>query len=319
MTSVRLLPGHRSPSGGRYRGQESGNDWGAGPDSGELHTWGAATGPEGEWHAEPEWPNTDEWAAGHRNEGSDPAADKHSRRASGAHRVPVPPAALKGRAAVVAVAAGAVVAAGQAGMASASQQHRSTTDYDAAGQAHQIAPQAASTPAQGQAQQGKAAPAAAGDSQAPQVLNVAPVADMSQFQDILHHGQEYASHLAAKESAKLRPMFVKFANGTFTSGFGGRWGVQHMGVDVSAPIGTPIYAVADGTVISAGPASGFGMWVRLQHDDGTITVYGHVNTATVSVGQRVMAGDQIATVGNRGFSTGPHCHFEVWQNGKDKI
>ncbi|MGY2061520.1 M23 family metallopeptidase, partial [Nocardia gipuzkoensis] len=60
-------------------------------------------------------------------------------------------------------------------------------------------------------------------------------------------------------------------------------------------------------------------WVRLKHDDGTITVYGHVDTAVVSVGQRVMAGDQIATVGNRGFSTGPHCHFEVWLNGVDKI
>ncbi len=70
-------------------------------------------------------------------------------------------------------------------------------------------------------------------------------------------------------------------------------------------------AVADGEVIDSGPASGFGMWVRLKHADGTITVYGHINTSTVTVGQKVMAGDQIATVGNRGFSTGPHLHFEV--------
>ena len=117
----------------------------------------------------------------------------------------------------------------------------------------------------------------------------------------------------------MRPLFTKFAAGNFTSGFGIRWGVQHLGVDVAAPIGTPIYAVADATVLEAGPASGFGMWVRLLHDDGTVTIYGHVDTATVSAGQRVMAGDQIATVGNRGFSTGPHCHFEVWLNGVDKI
>src|SRR5262249_31204404 len=132
-------------------------------------------------------------------------------------------------------------------------------------------------------------------------------------------GRQFAKQRAAHEAALLRPQYVLFAHGNFTSGFGVRWGAMHAGVDIAAPIGTPIYAVADGTVISAGPASGFGMWVRLLHNDGTITVYGQVNTATVSVGQHVKAGDQIATVGNRGYSTGPHCHFEVWQGGVDKI
>ncbi len=61
------------------------------------------------------------------------------------------------------------------------------------------------------------------------------------------------------------------------------------------------------------------MWVRLLHADGTITVYGHINESLVTVGQHVMAGDQIATMGNRGFSTGPHLHFEVHLNGVDKI
>ena len=68
-------------------------------------------------------------------------------------------------------------------------------------------------------------------------------------------------------------------------------------------------------VIDAGPAAGYGAWVKIRHSDGTVTFYGHVNTWTVSVGQRVMAGDQIATIGNRGNSTGPHCHFEVQLNG----
>ncbi|MCM6775144.1 M23 family metallopeptidase [Nocardia sp. CDC159] len=241
-----------------------------------------------------------------RTDGVAGRSNKPGARRSGAHRMPPPPAALKGRAAVVAVAAGAVVAAGQAGMESGGQSPTATTaDYEAAGQVHEIAAQSLSTETEG--------------SPAPQVLNVAPVADLSQFQDILQHGQQFAAELAAQEAAKLRPLFSKFANGTFTSGFGSRWGVQHLGVDVAAPIGTPIYAVEDGTVLDAGPASGFGMWVRLKHDDGTITVYGHVDTATVSVGQRVMAGDQIATVGNRGFSTGPHCHFEVWLPGEHKI
>ncbi|MGW5572915.1 M23 family metallopeptidase [Nocardia thailandica] len=106
------------------------------------------------------------------------------------------------------------------------------------------------------------------------------------------------------------------ARGLFTSGFGSRWGTLHRGIDIAAAIGSPIYAVADGTVIDAGPAQGFGLWVRIRHDDGTITVYGHMYDFFVSVGERVPAGMQIARIGNRGDSTGPHLHFEVIQNGE---
>ncbi|MEV6321093.1 M23 family metallopeptidase [Nocardia sp. NPDC051787] len=234
-------------------------------------------------------------------------ARRAANKRGGAHRVPAPPAALKGRAAVAAVAAGAVVAAGQAAFASPEQPSQ-TVDYEAAGQIHEIAAQSMNV----------ADPGAALES--PQVLNVSAPANLDQFNDILQKGQKYAEDLAAQESAKLRPLFHKFfAAGNFTSGFGARWGVQHLGIDIAGPIGTPIYAVADGTVIEAGPAAGFGMWVRLLHDDGTVTIYGHIDTATVSQGQRVLAGDQIATMGNRGFSTGPHCHFEVWLNGVDKV
>ncbi|WP_280241185.1 peptidoglycan DD-metalloendopeptidase family protein [Nocardia abscessus] len=234
-------------------------------------------------------------------------ARRATNKRGGAHRVPAPPAALKGRAAVAAVAAGAVVAAGQAAFASPEQPSQAV-DYEAAGQIHEIAAQSMNV----------ADPTASPES--PQVLNVSAPANLDQFNDMLQKGQKYAEDLATQEAAKLRPLFHKFfAAGTFTSGFGARWGVQHLGIDIAGPIGTPIYAVADGTVIEAGPASGFGMWVRLLHDDGTVTIYGHIDTATVSQGQRVLAGDQIATIGNRGFSTGPHCHFEVWLNGVDKV
>ena len=107
--------------------------------------------------------------------------------------------------------------------------------------------------------------------------------------------------------------YVLPTRGMFTSGFGGRWGVTHYGIDLAAPIGTPIYALTDGVVEKAGPASGFGMWVVLRHTDGTASVYGHINRALVEVGQKVKAGDQIAEVGNRGQSTGPHLHLEVWE------
>lgn len=106
--------------------------------------------------------------------------------------------------------------------------------------------------------------------------------------------------------------------GRITSNFGPRWGTMHNGLDIANKIGTPVLATADAEVIDSGPASGFGLWVRLRHDDETVSVYGHINETLVSVGQRVVAGEQIATVGNRGQSTGPHLHFEVLLGGEDR-
>lgn len=108
-----------------------------------------------------------------------------------------------------------------------------------------------------------------------------------------------------------RPKTVRPVAGPLTSGFGVRWGAMHAGIDFGDGMGTPIKAVTDGTVIEAGPASGFGLWVRIQQDDGTIGVYGHMQDILVQAGQQVRAGDDIATVGSRGYSTGPHLHYEV--------
>ncbi|MBY4226114.1 M23 family metallopeptidase [Rhodococcus fascians] len=239
-------------------------------------------------------------------------------RRGGAHRIPVPPTALKGRAAVLAVAAGAVVAAGQAVINDDAPTAVATSEYAlAAGEAPAAAALAATTAPQ--ADEPVADASSATPSQAPQILSVAAPVDLSQFNDLLAKGQRFSEERAAREAAARRPLFSLPAQGTYTSNFGTRWGVLHAGVDVANAIGTPIYAVADGKVIDSGPASGFGMWVRLQHADGTITVYGHIDTSTVTVGQDVMAGDQIATMGNRGFSTGPHLHFEVHLPGEVKI
>ena len=124
---------------------------------------------------------------------------------------------------------------------------------------------------------------------------------------------------AAREAEARRPLFVIPTTGVLTSGYGYRWGVMHYGIDIANQMGTPIYAAADGVVVEAGPASGFGMWVRIKHADGTTTIYGHIDRALVSAGQRVKAGQQIATMGNRGHSTGPHLHFEVWNASGAKI
>lgn len=98
---------------------------------------------------------------------------------------------------------------------------------------------------------------------------------------------------------------------------------NHLGTDMAAEVGTPIYAFADGIVTEAGPASGFGNWVVIDHqgegEDGMFsTVYGHMpaEEIIVSAGDQVKAGQHIAGVGNEGYSTGPHLHFEIWPGGR---
>ncbi|GLL10362.1 hypothetical protein GCM10017577_15020 [Pseudonocardia halophobica] len=128
-----------------------------------------------------------------------------------------------------------------------------------------------------------------------------------------------AEELAKLGAARAAGGGIQMVLGRVSSGFGIRGGVPHQGLDIAAPIGTPIHVPLAGTVISSGPASGFGLWVRVQHADGTITTYGHINRSLVSVGQQVEAGQQIAEVGNRGQSTGPHLHIEVTTPAGTKI
>ena len=90
----------------------------------------------------------------------------------------------------------------------------------------------------------------------------------------------------------------------------------HGGTDIAAAQGIPIVAAADGTVvISSYMAGGYGYYVKIQHDGTYSTLYGHCSALLVSAGQEVKQGQVIAKVGSTGYSTGPHCHFEVIQNG----
>lgn len=109
---------------------------------------------------------------------------------------------------------------------------------------------------------------------------------------------------------------VEPTTGELTSPYGARWGTVHYGIDIANDTGTSIHSVLGGTVISSGPASGFGLWVRVEHDNGLVTVYGHIEESLVSVGQRVDAGEEIAKMGERGQATGPHLHFEVHDGGQ---
>ncbi|MEV0250496.1 M23 family metallopeptidase [Nocardia sp. NPDC050712] len=132
---------------------------------------------------------------------------------------------------------------------------------------------------------------------------------LAQVEDILKGVQQQVAPAVA-----VRPVA-----GQISSTYGSRWGEMHYGIDFADQIGAPIHSVSNGTVIEAGPASGFGLWVRVLQEDGTTAVYGHVNDMFVQQGQRVKAGDVIASVGNRGNSTGPHLHLEIWDQGGAKI
>ncbi len=113
-------------------------------------------------------------------------------------------------------------------------------------------------------------------------------------------------------------------SGRISSYFGGRkspggiGSTNHKGIDIAVPRGTPIYAADGGTVTYAGWMSGYGYLVQIDHGNGYVTRYGHNSSLTVSVGQHVYKGQQVARAGSTGNSTGNHCHFEVRYNGVAK-
>lgn len=91
---------------------------------------------------------------------------------------------------------------------------------------------------------------------------------------------------------------------------------RHEGIDVSAPMGTPIIAPASGVVRASGRESGYGLMIEIDHGNGIVTKYAHCSRIDVRVGQRVSRGDRIGAVGNTGLATGPHLHYEIHIRGK---
>ena len=92
--------------------------------------------------------------------------------------------------------------------------------------------------------------------------------------------------------------------------------IHHHGIDLAAPKSAAIRSISDGVVIYADPHGGYGNFVAVKHSNGITSHYGHCQTINVSVGQRLRAGQIVATVGSTGHSTGPHLHFEIRRNGK---
>jgi len=110
------------------------------------------------------------------------------------------------------------------------------------------------------------------------------------------------------------PLRWPLATGRIVVGspFGTREGRPHEGIDLPAPIGTPVFAAADGRVAYAGNGiRGYGNMVVVHHGGDLLTVYAHNSVVLVTPGQPVRAGDRIALVGQSGRASGPHLHFEV--------
>ncbi|WP_229720999.1 M23 family metallopeptidase [Dyella nitratireducens] len=130
--------------------------------------------------------------------------------------------------------------------------------------------------------------------------------------------------MLSDEVAKFHELEVgmPLALARITSDFGhrpnplGKGHVFHRGIDMAAPVGTPVQAVAAGTVITARRDRSYGEFVVIDHHNGYRTLYAHNSKLLVKAGDRVTVGQQIAKVGSTGQSTGPHLHFEIHRDGK---
>ncbi|WP_459587538.1 M23 family metallopeptidase [Corynebacterium camporealensis] len=229
-----------------------------------------------------------------------------TQRSAGRHRKAAAPSqTAKGRIALVTVAAGAVSSAGVGGAAAANLQapgeEAQSVDVELANNSDAIAEEATLEAA------------------APQILAVAENKPTIDLTAQLDKAIQASVARAAADKAARAPSVVRPAEGVFTSGFGPRWGSFHAGIDIANSNGTPILSVLDGTVIDSGPASGYGNWIRVKHEDGSVAVYGHMESLDVAVGDHVTAGQKIAGMGNLGFSTGTHLHFEIHPDGENAV
>lgn len=129
---------------------------------------------------------------------------------------------------------------------------------------------------------------------------------------------------AASQPSAAAPANAPVGSGQFVYPIMGRisqyFGRGHLGIDLYAPLGTPVYAADDGYVSSVnyrcdGWACGYGRWVVIEHGNGLQTLYAHLQSASVQPGETVSRGQQIGTCGSVGKSTGPHLHFEVIRHG----
>jgi murein DD-endopeptidase MepM/ murein hydrolase activator NlpD len=147
-------------------------------------------------------------------------------------------------------------------------------------------------------------------------LSLAELAQMQRLPRVSAASQRFTA------STRKPAGFVLPVKGRITTPFGERgnlWRLgYHPGLDLAVPVGTPIKAVADGVVLEAEPAgnSGYGHYLKIDHGNGLHSLYAHMSTLKVEVGEQIAAGQVIGLSGNTGFSTGPHLHLEIRRNGQ---
>ncbi|MFK8007851.1 MAG: M23 family metallopeptidase [Saprospiraceae bacterium] len=130
---------------------------------------------------------------------------------------------------------------------------------------------------------------------------------------------DLATHVDLHDPPSIKPLEGSFK---VNSGFGRRIHpifkkkIFHSGIDLIAPVGTPVLATANGIVLEAGEKGKHGIRILLQHDDEFKTMYSHLNKVEVKVGDKIKIGEVIGLVGSTGVSTGPHLHYEVIKDGK---
>jgi murein DD-endopeptidase MepM/ murein hydrolase activator NlpD len=148
--------------------------------------------------------------------------------------------------------------------------------------------------------------------------SLSTVAAQSRLADIRASREAKRRQVLLAEAARpkwITPM--RPGSYVISSCFCPRWGTFHYGIDMAAPWGTPFYAAGDGIVLHAGPMSGYGNAIMIQHSNGDVSVYGHESKVLVTVGEKVKAGQLIGLVGALGQATGPHLHFEVRVGGEN--
>jgi murein DD-endopeptidase MepM/ murein hydrolase activator NlpD len=121
--------------------------------------------------------------------------------------------------------------------------------------------------------------------------------------------------LAVPDFVEASPLFTWPVEGPVTSLFGRRRNAWHRGIDIKAVQGAVVFAAAGGLVVTSGTEPRYGRVVKVEHDDGYVTVYAHNEENLVQAGMRVAPGDPIATIGRSGRATAHHLHFEIRRNG----
>ena len=126
---------------------------------------------------------------------------------------------------------------------------------------------------------------------------------------------EHNNEIQGKESIRVNGFFISYPFEKNTNPYSlGEY--AHSGIDIIADKGTKVLAVADGKVIKAEFSTAYGYYIVIEHTDGYETLYAHLQEMKVDVGDTIVTGDEIGTVGATGMATGPHLHLELHYNGE---